>query len=112
MKKFFTLTEVLVGAVILSLILAGLISAFVAAKKYISHSNKRLIAFNLARGKLNELYQAVREDTWGSGDLSVGTHTLAGVTIEGVNYTGSYTVIPKRGREYRQVVITIQYPKD
>lgn len=112
MKKYFTLTEVLVGAVILSLILGGLISLFTAAKRYVTHSTKRLIAFTLARSKLNELYQAVREDIWESGDLSVDTHSLPTITIEGVNYSGSYKVKSVPGREYRQVVITIQYPKD
>ena len=46
-RKSVTLIEVIVGAIILASVFAGLIGAFFSVRRYISHDNNRLISANL-----------------------------------------------------------------
>ncbi len=118
-KKSFTLTEVIVGTVILALVFGGLLAAFTAARRYVTRANRRLVAANLTRSVLERLYKEVREDTWDDADspLSVGDHTLsdtnpavdtAAITdIDAMSYSGEYTVNSVSSEEYREVVVTV-----
>lgn len=121
-KKAFTLTEIIVGTVILALVFGGLLAAFTAARMYVLRSNRRLIAANLCRSVLERLYKEVREDEWGDGSpyplaeggsgLSFGGLDPAIDTaeigdIEGETYTGSYDVNAVAGQDYREVMVTV-----
>ncbi len=110
MRKGVTLTEVIVGAVILSVAFGGLLATFVAVRKYVNRANKRLIAVNLATHQFDNLYRAVSADTWDSGDLQTGSTNLDSYTIDGQSYAGnSYSVSATAG-DHRQVSVTINYP--
>lgn len=113
MRKGATLTEVIVGAVILSIVFGGLLATFVAVRKYINRANKRLIAINLVAHQLDNLYRAVSGDTWDSGALQLGSTNLNSYTIDGLVYQDSaapnnYSVATVG--DYRQVSVTINYP--
>jgi type II secretory pathway pseudopilin PulG len=117
-KKTFTLTEIIVGSIILASIFGGLVASFVATRRYVNRANTRLISANLARSVLNGLYNEVRQDTYDTGGLSVGTHNnVINVSIDNHQYTGDYEVssIDINGdgtpdRDYRRVIITVNYP--
>lgn len=113
MRKGVTLTEVIVGAVILAVSFAGLLATFVAVRKYVKRANKRLIAVDLAVSQLNDLYRAVRDDTWDSGALQPGSTNLGSYTIDSQVYQdpgaqNSYSVATVG--DYRRVSVTINYP--
>ena len=117
MKKSVTLIETLVGALILAIVFAGLLATFIGARKYVNRANKRLVASYLVRRQLVELHQAVREDTWDSGDLSEPqTNNFGGWLIDGVTYQGTpannYQVASVAGKDYREVEVTVNYPTD
>jgi len=117
MKKAVTLTEVVVGAIILAITFAGLLATFVAVRKYVTRANKRLIATDLVSQTLNDLYRAVRADEWDAADpggpfpLETTTPgTVDNYTIDGKSYGGnSYSVGATPG-EYRRVTVIINYP--
>ena len=111
-KKTFTLTEIIVGSIILASVFGGLVASFIAVCCYINKASMRLIAANLlARDVLSRLYNEVREDTYDTGGLSIGNHNNAiNITIDGSQYTGSYTVSSIQERDYRRVSIAVNYP--
>lgn len=113
MRKAFTLTEVMVGAVLLSGVFAALLTSFVSVRRYVKRANQRLIASDLATRQLNDLYRAVREDTWDSGYLSTGSINLNSYTIDNQVYQdpaqpNRYTVVDVG--DYRRVSVRINYP--
>ena len=112
-RKGVTLTEVIVGAVILSIAFGGLLATFVAVRKYVNRANKRLIVVNLVTNQFDNLYREVRGDTWDSGALQPGSTNLNSYTIDGLVYQdagapNSYSVATVGN--YRQVSVTINYP--
>ena len=130
MRKSVTLTEVLVSAVILASVAAGLFATFVSVRRYINRANRRIIAANLARSVLEDLYKNVRADTWNSSanplyapstgswqqsdDLSsvFGSPSL---TIDNNLYGGMnsyYQVRQIAGRDYREVQVFVEYPQN
>ena len=114
-RKSFSLLELLVAAIILVITLAGLLSTFVAARRAVVRSSRRVATFNIARRTLENLYQAVDASTWDSGALSVGNDVGSGslsLPPENIVYSWSYDVVDLTagGHDYRQVDLTITYP--
>ncbi len=124
-RRSVTLTEVVVGAVILATAFGGLLATFLGVQRYIVRANKRLVSANLGRSVLDTLYAGVRADTWDSTDLNlpltIGDHTNppgigSGIDIGVHTYTGSYVVsagedVNSDGQsDYRQVDVSVNYP--
>jgi len=116
-KKAFSLVEIIVSLIILSLTFSILLVAPVASRRYIQRANRRLAAANLAREFLNNLYPEVRIDTWNTGNLS---HN--GIDNKNINevynynnldvtssYNLEYNVEQPLDREYRQVTVNVSY---
>ena len=118
MKKAVTLTEILIGAVILSLVFASLLATFVGVRRYIRRANRRLIAMNLAKLDLNDLYREVNENTWNTGGLQAGTTNIPGYTIDRQVYQDTvaplslnrYIVTNVPGQDYRRVRVILNFP--
>jgi len=115
MRKGVTLTEVVVGSVIFAIAFGGLLSTFVAVRRYINKANQRLIASDLASQTLNNLYREVRQNSWDTGALRPGLTNLSSYTIDGQIYQdgtslNSYTVTTIG--DYRRVSVSINYPDD
>lgn len=66
----FTLVEVLVSAIILSLLAAGLFSVFVSARYLVARSKQRFAAAQVARQEIERKRFVVAGDTWDSGPLA------------------------------------------
>lgn len=114
MKKAVSLTEVIVGAVILALAFGGVLAAFVGARSYITYSNERIVAVNLGRRVLDDLYDQVSADTWNNatGLLNPGSSPVSqdNYTIGEQKYgPNSYVVTNVPGHDYRQVQVDISY---
>jgi len=124
MKKSLTLTEIIVGSVILALVFGSLLASFVAARSYITRANKRLVGLNYSRLGGLGLTNAVRQDTWDTGPLAVGfdkTLTTLGTdgyavnvnlgTMDNIPYTNyDYDVLAVGTNDYREAQVSVNYP--
>ena len=120
--RAFSLMEVVVGTIIIAAFFGGLTAIFVSVRRYVLHANSRLVATNLGRQQLNNLYGEVRQDTWDTGNLSNGhAGNTNAADIDGRQYNGNFTVnnmtyigsggVTVNG-QYRQVTVQINYPQD
>ncbi|UCC94371.1 MAG: hypothetical protein JSW40_06050 [Candidatus Omnitrophota bacterium] len=115
MRKSITLTEVIVGAIIIASVFAGLLASFIAVRRYVAHANRRLIALNLSRTVINGLFEDVDQSRWAPGSgggLEPGDHDVDSFRIENVFFEGNYTVTQPAGHEYREMEIRIQYDEE
>jgi len=69
-KKGLTLLEIIVAAMIMALVMAGIANIFVAAKRHIFHTRFRMTGSELGHWYLDPLAEQVRQDKWGSNCLS------------------------------------------
>lgn len=67
-KRSTTLFEVIVAVVIFSLVMAGMVSVFVAGKRQIMHSQGRMTASEMGKLFLDPLQLAVRQNNWDASD--------------------------------------------
>lgn len=109
--KSTSLVEVVISALILSIVFAGLVAGFVSVRKYIARTQKRLSGVNVSRNQIDDLYTAVNGFTWDTGVLSPGTATTS-VTTDGITYSRKVTVSDIAGANYRAVTVDIGYPGD
>ncbi len=91
--------------------MALLLNAFVNASKWISPENN--IAHGLAREKLENLLEEVRQDRW--DDAARRLHPdydppSEALTLNAVAYTRDYDVEAVTGRPYRKAKVTVQWP--
>lgn len=63
-QKGFTMMEILVASIILSLLAAGIFSVAVSGRNLIRRSRMRFIGSEIARHRLEEMRAEVRGDTW------------------------------------------------
>jgi hypothetical protein len=105
--------EVIAGVIILAIAFGGLLATFVGVRSYIKRANKRLIASDLASRQLGDLYRAVRDDTWTTGDLRIGSTNIGSYTIDRQVYEdaaspNNYSVTAIGN--CRRVSVTVNYP--
>ena len=107
----FTLVELTVATLLLVTVVAGLFAAFVSANRWIKPQSA--VASNVARERLETLFEAVRQDWWdvGGRPLSIGGPYADGTTtLDGVTYTRTYTVSSVSGTDYRKVEARVTWP--
>lgn len=128
--KGFTLLEVLVSIIILSLVLIGIINVFVSGKRWILHSRERMAGGELGKLFLAPLQTGVRADTWGDvgNPLALGLSYCDGVgghtqqpgcpssqnrTLDNIAYSAQYDInnVTTRAEpnNIRRVVATISW---
>ncbi|MDD4907755.1 MAG: type II secretion system protein [Candidatus Omnitrophica bacterium] len=114
-KKGFTLLEIMVATIILSLIMAGLASLFYGAKRWVLHARMRMQATQVSKSYLDPLQRNVRQDQWNPASNCLSTDGAAGCdaaveTIEGIQYTPAYVVgAPPFGGNNKKVRFTITW---
>ena len=84
--------EVLISALILSLVMAGLMNVFLGSKRYILGSRWRITAGELSRYFLEPLSLNVSQNTWSSSWLGSGGNYTSNITLDGINYTANYNI--------------------
>jgi len=83
-KRGFTLTEVVIAAIIMSLTIGGLFSVFISSNRFVQRANRRLSAVNLAQNQIERRREFVRADTW----TNANNNTNLGTTGAGWNPGG------------------------
>ena len=87
--------EVLVSAIIFSLILVGLSNIFVAGKRYIAHSRARMSGGELGKAFMDPLTNQVRQDLWGANCISqdnTSDCSILNQTIGNITYSVTYNI--------------------
>ena len=105
----FTLLEILVSLLILSIVITGIISVFISSKRYTVRSRHRLQATSLARQILADLYKEVRQDTWDTGRLRGNYSEQGTIYIDPITYTWNLTVSNVTGYDYRRVTVNVTW---
>ena len=112
----FTLTEIIVAAVVLSVAVGGMWASFVGSKRHVIKAKTYLMALHNARYILEKLKADVRQ-TGSSGWLSTGTHdvtswlpTGTGTFKDKYNATAVYVVTsPVSGSNCSKVEVTMTW---
>jgi len=115
-KSGFTLIEIAVSMVILSISVAGMLVAVTMGRKNINVPDHRIAALNYAQQTIEDLKVKVGETLWpagtpGKGDLGSGNHTLT-VGGELGNFGGarSYRVWDNvAGTDLKKVTVTVSW---
>lgn len=117
MSKFgFSLVELVVSALILSIAVAGVLSVFVSEKGAISYAGRKLQAMYHARQTGDKLKNTVDGQTWdGAGPLSPGIHnTEAFLSLSGTNLGEKFNGFRQydvgngpAADSYRKVTVTV-----
>lgn len=63
-KSGFTLIEIIIAAGIMAVTIGGIFSVFIAGTKFVSRSQRRLQATNVAQEEIERRRVFVRYDTW------------------------------------------------
>ncbi|MFA5357155.1 MAG: prepilin-type N-terminal cleavage/methylation domain-containing protein [Candidatus Omnitrophota bacterium] len=112
-KNGVSLVEVLIAALILSLVLSSLAYVFIAGRRHIAHSRLRAQAIELARYYLTPLQMQVRQDEWSANCLgsNTGCSGLVNSTnISNVTYIPDITVyLNASGTHLSKVLLNISW---
>lgn len=97
-RKAFSLVEVLIAVLLLSLLAMGMAYVFVGSKQHAKHSYQKLKAMEVGRYFLSSLQMQVRQDQWASNCLGTGSGCPRSpdndMVIGGVTYQTNSTVTP------------------
>jgi hypothetical protein len=133
LRKATGFIELIVAALILSAVVAGLLSSFISVRSYITHSNKRLVSANLGRSILSRLGGCVSEASWNvsgtalyappgqawqphtAGDVAVGLGPIDNINYDpapagSTGYRVRRVETPAGDERYREVEVNITYP--
>ncbi|MFA6217204.1 MAG: prepilin-type N-terminal cleavage/methylation domain-containing protein [Candidatus Omnitrophota bacterium] len=117
-KKAFTLLEVIVGVILLTLVMLSVTNISVASRKYLYHSRARLAAANLGRMFLDPLQMEVRQDATdfnlpnclnSGGTTHCPSPATVDTTINRITYLTTYMMNTVAGLPLRRVKITVHW---
>lgn len=119
----FSLIEVLVAMVLLAGVGGAMIYAF-SSTTQVAQSDYG-IAYNIARGQIEQLAERVRQDTWGTAGLPLALQNvparpaIAPKSLNGDTFTSTYTVNSNSGvavdqnadgeEDFRRVTMTVSW---
>ena len=111
----FSLVEVIVATIILSLIMLGMLSVFVAGNKLIIHNRENMTSSELGRFFIDPMQLDVRQDTWDQPgntlNLLAVPVVLAPQNVNNRNFSASYTTSAVAGTNLRRLTTTITWPE-
>lgn len=111
-KEGFTITEVVVAALIFAIATAGILATASSMRKPAIESSEDVVAAFLAKRILDDLRSQLDSTTWDQvgGNFIVGSHALAPVTIGSKTYTPTYNIITDpQGTLARKINLTITW---
>jgi Tfp pilus assembly protein PilW len=93
-KSGFTLVEIIMASVIFVLVIAGLLSVFVAGNKQIIHVRERITSAELGKLFVDPLQMDVSQATWdqAGNKLIIGSSSAATQKVNNRNFSATYTV--------------------
>lgn len=104
-----TLLEILVAAIIMALVMAGIANIFIAGKKHIFHSRFRMTGSELGRLFVDPLAMDVRQDKWDQNCLSAGLGCPGGDSVDNMQYTTAYAISDVAGTDLKKAKVTITW---
>ena len=108
-QEGFTLLEVMIAVLIMSIGLLGLAGLQIVSTKTNSFSNQMTVGITLGQDKLEELRNLAYDDS----QLTAGTHTDSGNPIKGVGDMGfnrSWSVVEDAVNTLKTITVTVQWP--
>lgn len=110
----FTITEVVVSALIFAIATAGIMATASSMRKPAVESSEDVAAAFLAKRILDGLRSQLAAGTWnqvgGNFDTSVSNHVLNPITLDGTVYTPWYTIeTDPQGTQARKVNLTVTW---
>jgi prepilin-type N-terminal cleavage/methylation domain-containing protein len=117
-RSGFTMVEIVVSMVLLVAVSAVAFTSFTSSTKT-TQATPDNIAYNVARGVLDQLYEYVRADQWATAGQRLNPNApgpaFANQTLNGVTFTPTYTVASKDADgagstdDYRRVDVTVTW---
>ncbi len=113
-KKGFSLFEILISLVVLSIAITGITVLYTSSKKFVLHGRSTFIGTELGKVFLDPLQMDVRQDTWGTNCVStigVNTNCSSSVpqVINGISYTPAYTKTQVGVTSLRRVTLNLNW---
>lgn len=111
-NRGFTLVEIVVSTVVLSLIIVGMLSIFVAGSKHLIHTRERMTSMELGKFFLDPMQMDVRQDTWDDlgNDLTPVISPVTEQIINNREFSETHTVDANvAGTDLRRVTTTITW---
>ncbi|MFH1190906.1 MAG: prepilin-type N-terminal cleavage/methylation domain-containing protein [Candidatus Omnitrophota bacterium] len=92
-KNGFSLIEVLVSAVVFSLVMLGMVSVFISAKRFMSHARERMVSAEIGKFFIDPLQMDVKFENWGqAGNILTSGGSGVPQRINGVDFSGTHAV--------------------
>ncbi len=107
-KKGFTLVEILVASVLFFLVILGLASVFVSAKRLTLHARERMVSAEIGRFFVDSLQSEVKQDGWNNSIFVLGKAPET-QTINNTVYTATYAISDVAGTDLHRVITTISF---
>jgi len=112
-KKGFSLFEILISLIILSIAITGITVLFTSSKRFILHGRSTFSGTELGKFFLDPLQMYVRQDTWGTNCVSTnGVNTNCSTVpqvINGISYTPVYTKTQVGVTSLRRVTLNLNW---
>ncbi len=108
----FSMTEVVVAAVIFAISVAGFLSTSASLRQPGAKTERRLQASYIGKQVLEDLRVDLNPTNWTGGSLAEGTFNLLPITANGIQYRVTYTVTsldPSDINAPRKVDLTISW---
>lgn len=119
--------EIIVATVLFSMVIVGMLSAFISGHKLVVHARERMVGSQLGKLFVDPLQAHVRQDTWDQAGnaLNVATtycdsdgghtqnpicpSTAAQRKINNRDFTATYAIADVSGTNLRRVTTTITW---
>lgn len=113
-RRGFSITEVVVAAIIFSLAAAGMYATIVSFNKPAATFSEASQAAFIGKQVLESLRPSINQESWDSvnslvNPLSLGTHNWTAVTVDGISYNGNYLVESDTTTSGRKVTLNIYW---
>lgn len=112
-KKGFSLFEIIVSLIILSIAITGVTVLYTSSKKFVLHGRSTFIGTELGRVFLDPLQLDVRWDQWQTGSNCLSsTPTLGCIgqqTVNNIQYDPVYTINTVGVTSLRRVTLNLNW---
>jgi Tfp pilus assembly protein PilV len=125
-ERSTTLFEVIVATVIFALVMAGMVSIFVAGKRHVFHARERMTGSEIGKLFVEPLQLAVRQDTWdtsanalnmgitycdssGSNQNPVCPSVASQRSVNNIVYSAQYEISAVSGTNLRRAKVQVNW---